>query len=175
MSVPRLRRMGCLALVLASFAAAQRPAVTVSCPLRPAFAPGRGTPPGNVIREIVDESTGDRWLLVRNANCPAGPGRLVRVAASAPAREGFEPSRGQDKSAAGAGDAQFHPVIHSGDVLVVEERTAVVDARLEAVALGPAAVGSAFRARLKIGGRMVQAIALAAGRAELDREGETQP
>ncbi len=33
------------------------------------------------------------------------------------------------------------PVIHPGDALVVEEHTAVVDARLEAVALGSAAAG----------------------------------
>ena len=42
---------------------------------------------------------------------------------------------------------------------MVEEHTAVVDARLEAVALGPAAKGGEFRARLKIGGKVVRVIA----------------
>ena len=63
-------------------------------------------------------------------------------------------------------------MIHAGDALVVEEHTAVVDARLEAVALAPAAVGAEFSARLKVGGKVVRAGALAAGRAVLAPESE---
>ena len=58
-----------------------------------------------------------------------------------------------------------HPLIRSGDRLVIEENSAVVEARLEAVALGPAAVGAEFKARLAIGGRVVRAVALGPGRA----------
>jgi predicted secreted protein len=63
-------------------------------------------------------------------------------------------------------------VIHTGDLLVVEENTAVVEARLEAVALGPAWAGSSFDVRLKIGGKVVRAIALASGRAVFSPETE---
>jgi hypothetical protein len=58
-------------------------------------------------------------------------------------------------------------VTHAGDTVIVEEHTAVVDSRLEAVALGSAARGGEFQARLKIGGAVIRAIALDAGRASL--------
>jgi flagella basal body P-ring formation protein FlgA len=56
----------------------------------------------------------------------------------------------------------------------VEESSPVVEARLEAVALGPAVVGSAFNVRLKIGGKIVRALALAPGRAALALEMEAR-
>ena len=58
--------------------------------------------------------------------------------------------------------------------MVVEEHTAVVDARLEAVALGPAAIGSPFEVRLKIGGKVVRVVALAPGRAALAPQAEAR-
>jgi flagella basal body P-ring formation protein FlgA len=58
-------------------------------------------------------------------------------------------------------------VIRAGDRLIVEENTAVVEARLEAVALGAAAPGSTFNVRLRIGGRVLRAVALGPGRAAL--------
>jgi hypothetical protein len=131
--------------------------------------------PGYVVREIDDSATGDRWLLVRDAINPAGPGRMVRietgVADSAGGVEG-EPARKDTQSPAAA---PVRPVIHAGDAVIVEEHTSVVDARLEAVALGSAAVGAPFRARLKIGGKVVRAVALDAGRAEMTPEREAQP
>ena len=36
-------------------------------------------PLGEVIREVIDLETGDRWLLLRDAANPGGPGRMVRV------------------------------------------------------------------------------------------------
>ncbi len=66
-------------------------------------------------------------------------------------------------------------VIHAGDALVVEEHSYVVDGRLQATALGSAAAGSEFEARLKIGGKVVLAVALEAGRAEMMPEREAQP
>jgi hypothetical protein len=56
-------------------------------------------------------------------------------------------------------------VIHAGDHLVVEEDTPVVSSQLEATAIGSAAIGHAFEARLKIGGKIVHAVALGMGRA----------
>ena len=110
---------------------------------------------GEIVREIDDPHTGARWLLMRNPIYPAGPGRLVlvggmHIAALRPGAPEVEPP---------------HPVIHAGDRLIVEENTAVVESRLEAVALGPAVVGSPLDARLKIGGKIVRAMALAPGRA----------
>jgi len=56
-------------------------------------------------------------------------------------------------------------VIHTGDEVTVEEHSAVIDARLQAVALGSAAAGSELRVRLRIGGKVVDALALKPGRA----------
>jgi flagella basal body P-ring formation protein FlgA len=71
--------------------------------------------------------------------------------------------------------AESRPVIRAGESLIVEEHTSLVDARLEAVALGSALAGSAITVRLKIGGRVVRAVALAPGRAELQPQAEARP
>jgi hypothetical protein len=139
----------------------------------------RGQAPGEVIRVIDDGATGDRWLLVKNAGDPGGPGRMVRVAsANARSKEeaGSELARhgAQHAMNAAAGSA-VHPVIRAGDRLIVEEHSAVVDARLEAIATGSAVVGAEFEARLKIGGKVVKVMALAPGRAELAPETKAQP
>jgi hypothetical protein len=114
---------------------------------------------GEIVREIDDPHTGARWLLMRDPSHPSGPGRLVLAGVFRnrlrPIEPGVEPPR---------------PVICAGDRLVVEENTAVVEARLEAVALGPAVIGSLLDVRLKIGGKVVRAVALAPGRAALQME-----
>jgi hypothetical protein len=128
-----------------------------------------GSAGGQLYREIDDPHTGDRWLLMHNDQIPGGPGRLVRVAASG--------------SAAGGGPGQIArqvaavalPVIRSGDRVVVEEHTAVVDALLEARALRPAAAGAVFEARLAIGGRVLRVVALGPGRAALEPERGARP
>ncbi len=119
-----------------------------------------------IVREIDDPHNGARWLLVRDPSHPGGPGRLLLVGGfrpqnrSGPSQPGVEPPR---------------PVIRSGDRLIVEENTAVVEARLEAVALGPAVIGSPFDARLKIGGNVVRVVAVAPGRAAFQPRTETRP
>src|SRR5579875_1549075 len=110
--------------------------------------------------EIRDPATGDRWLLERDPAVPGGPGRLVRLAAGEPmppqaARAGRE----QEKASP--------PVIRAGDRVGVEEHTAAMDAELEAVALSGAPSGARLRVRLKIGGRVVNAVALSPGRAAI--------
>jgi hypothetical protein len=73
-------------------------------------------------------------------------------------------------------DAQaLSPVIRAGERLIVEESTPVVEARLEAVSLGPAAVGSPLDVRLKVGGKVVRAVALGPGRAALRAETGVRP
>ena len=71
--------------------------------------------------------------------------------------------------------AGARPAIHAGDALTVEEHTALVDARLEAIALGPAVEGAYFRVRLKIGGRVVRVEAVSAGHAVFGPESEVEP
>lgn len=116
---------------------------------------------GQIYREIVDPNSGDRWLLLRNASHPGGPGRLVL--------QGSESSSGRvlagSVSRAGPELSVAVAVIHNGDSLVVERDTVQVSERLEAIALGPAATGALFEVRLKIGGNVFRAVALGAGRA----------
>jgi hypothetical protein len=126
---------------------------------------------GEVVREIDDPHTGARWLLMRSPEHPGGPGRLVLVAQV----RNSGPNRGQAGAGLGPEPLVLLPVIRAGDRLIVEENTAVVDARLEAIALGTAAIGSALDVRLKIGGKVLRAVALAAGRAEFRPETEVRP
>jgi hypothetical protein len=124
-------------------------------------------PQGQIYREIDDPHTGDRWLLLRNEEFPGGPGRLVRVAASGHVAGG---APGQSVGQPVAAVTPVLPVIRSGDRVIVEEHTDVADARLEARALKPAAVGTVFEARLMIGGRVVRVVALGPGRAVFEPE-----
>jgi flagella basal body P-ring formation protein FlgA len=66
-------------------------------------------------------------------------------------------------------------VIRSGDRLIVEEHTDVVDARLVGRALNSVALGSVFNVRLAIGGKVVRAVALGPGRAALKQETGVRP
>ena len=62
------------------------------------------------------------------------------------------------------------PVIHRGDSLMVIEESAAVSEQLEATALEPAAEGSNFAIRLKLGGRTYRAVATGPGRARFAEE-----
>jgi hypothetical protein len=118
--------------------------------------------PGQLLREIDDQSSGTRWLLVRDKSNPGGPGRL----------ELASPGRDQGafaRQAQGLGVAPTRPVaiIRPGDKLLLEEHSPTADAYLEGVALGPAWPGSPLNVRLLIGHKVVRAVALAPGRAAL--------
>jgi hypothetical protein len=125
------------------------------------------------VREVDDPHTGVRWLLVRDWSHPGGPGRMV-TAAEFESKEGVQLPGGWRDSRLGD-SVSFRPVVRAGDRLVVEEHTRVVDAYLEAVALGPASVGSALNVRLKVGDRVVRAVALGPGRAAFVPELEARP
>jgi hypothetical protein len=101
---------------------------------------------GEILREIDDPQNGDRWLLVEDASHPGGPGLLLQ------AGEGVVETR----PTVAAADAPV-PIIHAGERIVVEEHTAIVDARLEAVAMNPAWAGSLLNVRLVVGGRVMWA------------------
>ena len=101
-----------------------------------------------ILREIRDPHTGARWLVTANTMNPAGPGRMVQTGGN------------------GGSEAPV-VVIHRWDRVVVEEHTGRAEGYLEATALEPASIGSGFRVRLKVGGKVMRAVALAPGRAAL--------
>jgi len=123
---------------------------------------------GPVLREIDDPYTGARWLLMRDPVHPGGPGRLVLLANE-------NHSAGEGAVRVELQPVALRPIIRAGDRLIVEEHTQVVEARLEAVALNPAAAGSVLDVRLKIGGRVVRAVAMAPGRAVFQSQAEARP
>jgi hypothetical protein len=129
---------------------------------------------GPVLREIDDPATGCRWILLGNTAHPEGPGRVLLVGGSMAVRQAG-PLRSVHPTEMPVRDEPLQPVIHAGDIVVVEEHTAVVDARLAAVALGRAAPGDEFRARLRIGGKVVRARAIDSARGALIRGSEAQP
>lgn len=151
-------------VLLAGAGFAQAPAATAgpAAVQVPAEAPA--------FREIDDPHSGMRWLVVRDAEHPGGPGRVVPLGAG---ERGDLPLRAPKLRAAKLAAAA--PVIRAGDRIVVEEHTDVVDAALEAVALGPAVEQGALNVRLKIGGRVVRVVAVAPGRARLAAKGEARP
>lgn len=125
--------------------------------------------PSNVVREIVDPATGDRWLLEDDPASPGGPGRLVRVADEKNGGPQAATSQGHNEKASPP------RVVRAGDRVLVEEHTTVMDARLEGVALSGARSGATLRVRLKIGGRIVSAVALGPGRVVITPAMGAQP
>lgn len=140
--------MACLAALGMAIAAMQARSAEDSAETRKPHA----------IRVIQDPHTGMRWLLERSPENPGGPGRMVLLSA-----DSKSPNNGIDPILVAAPIAP--PVIRAGDRLTVEEHSAMADAQLEAVALGPAAEGAPLNLRLSIGGKVVRAIALGPGHA----------
>ncbi len=137
---------------------------SVACAQLPAACGTRS----EILREIDDAHTGDRWLLMRNDSVPGGPGRLVLASTQ-------RHTANQTKLIKQTQEAPLPPVIRAGDRLIVEEHTAIADAVLRARALNPANVGSALKVRLAIGGKVIRAVALGPGRAALQPEPEVRP
>jgi len=130
-----------------------------------------------VVREIRDPDSGACWLLVRDGAHPAGPGRLM-LSEWAPILQSRNPGENRQPGSSQAAESSYAspvPVIHAGERLMVEEHTPIVEAHLEAVALGPAAIGEEFEVRLRMGGKVVRAVALGLGRAELQAKREARP
>jgi|GEM_PF-4466060 len=111
------------------------------------------SPALSVAGEIHDPSTGAVWLLVRDDAHPGGPARLVLT-----------------KPGNVSGPVDRKLLIHAGDRIVVEEHTAIVDARLTAIALTSAAEGEKLQARMVIGGGVVTVRVVSAAVAEFATE-----
>jgi hypothetical protein len=122
----------------------------------------------SIVREINDPHSGVRWLLLVNTLHPGEPGRLVRA-------DTVRSEVTQPKVAGQTAPALLQLVIHAGERVLLEEHSQVVDARLDAIALNPAAIGGVVRVRLVIGGRVVRSLAVEAGRVVLDQEKEGRP
>lgn len=167
--------MGAGVLAMAMVACAQSPEtaahggeqIPITSPMPNA---AQNLAPEEIVREIDDPHTGDRWLLVRSHGHSGGPGRLV-LAASHRNAAGDASGRITPQ----ADELRLIPVIRSGDRLIVEEHTAAVDAVLEARALQPSAAGAELDVRLAIGGKVVRAVALGPGRAAILAETGIRP
>ena len=123
---------------------------------------GGHTESAQPFREIDDPHSGARWLVVRDPANPGGPGRI----------ELAQPGRGSGAEekrtgAQSSGQAKPVPMIRPGERLVVEEHSATTEAYLEGVALETAVSGATLKVRLMIGGKVVNAVAVAPGRAAL--------
>lgn len=150
--------LGCVAACVPALPA-QDAGLTVVTAAAPGVDP-------NIVREIDDPATGDRWLLVRDSSHPGSPARMLLVAGPAHTQAAGSES---DLHVAVPAPAALKPILHGGDPVVVEENTPLVEARLEGVALQPAVAGAEINVRLKISGTVVRAVVLAPGRVEMRR------
>ena len=116
------------------------------------FAPAQSGPEKRVIE---DAATGKCWVLERDAMRPAGPGRLVQQKGANHLDPDRDAKRGQQV------------VIHAGDHVNIADDSAVVDVKLEGVAMAAARSGEIVKVKLSGTGWTVRAEALAAGRMRL--------
>jgi hypothetical protein len=186
MGMSRRMRVGLTLVALSACAGALGQSMTEAVSSLGDVASRPGTNPitmqatGEVVREIDDPHSGARWFLMRDPSHPGGPGRMalaVRPGVQALNNSRSNPRIGtqNDLRHYRLRNAPAQPAIRAGDSLVVEENTAVVETRLEAVALNPAAIGSPLNVRLAIGGKVVRAVAVAPGRAAFEAVFEVKP
>ena len=130
-----------------------------------------------ILGQMEDPATGQRWLHLREPGHPGGPERLVLLAGPVPSRRLVARLGESGEGAAASIRKALLPsksaryLVRSGDHLVIEEHTPVVDARLEAVALGSVrSPGEALRVRLVPGGNVLEVMVLGPGRAVFARE-----
>lgn len=137
--------------------------------MRPANASSgpRSTPGSSIVRELEDAQTGDRWLLVRDPNRPAGPGRWILI--SGPGLAGRTPEQLADLKPLAELPRPEPLVLRAGDHVRVEKKTARMDACYEGVALEPAVKNALVPVRLKMGA-LVRGRVLAPGLVALTEE-----
>ena len=149
---------------------AQSPAALAELPT------SRALDPGAIVREIDDPSSHARWVLVRGSGQRGGPGQMLQVVPQS-GSAALSVSGSVPRFVIGSvpTPGSYIPVIRAGDALALEEHTGVADIRLEGIALGPARLGAVLRAKLKVGGRIVRAVATGPGRATLAPDSEAWP
>ena len=130
--------------------------------------------PQRVLREIEDPATGMRWLLFHNQMIPNGPGRLLAIGAGNPAA-----LQTKGSAASTGSNPMLRPplpvIIRGGDVVTVEEVSALVKLQMEGIALGPAKLGNTLQVRLTVGKHVVSVVALGPGRTRLAASSLVQP
>jgi hypothetical protein len=121
---------------------------------------------GSTILRILKDPVLDSscWLLKRDPTHPEGPGTWFRTSLK---NIPILSDNAQLNAGSGVIGRPVHPVIRGGDQLVIEENSDLVDARLQAVALGPAVQGEALEVRLRTTGMVLRAVALGSGRASI--------
>lgn len=125
------------------------------------------------IRAFEDPSTHRRWMLLQDMTQPAAPGLLASAWGS---DGGARSDEIDDLRVATCVPSPAITVIRAGDAVVIAKHSRVVDAELEAIALGRAAVGEPLRVCLKRGGHILSVIADGPGRATLHAaESEARP
>jgi hypothetical protein len=173
-----LRRLIGFALFVGVAAASPCQSLRASAPLRSNRETLKLSPVESAsashVREIFDRSSGNRWILQRDETGSAGPGRMVLMTPPrSPMHSGscrHAPShKGPERDS-----ITPIPIIHAGERLILEEHTAKIESRLEAVALGQAATGAVLAVRLKVGGKTVKAVAQSPGRAVILRGSESR-
>ena len=159
------RILACLlAAAPVTIAQTQNPVRNANSQRIEAEAPFDGRAPVPILREIKDPYSPARWVIIRNVLNPAGPALIAA-----------EDDHAQTGPSSKTGKRTPSAVIHAGNHIVVEEHTTAAESYLEAIALGAAEVGAALNVRLKIGGKVVRAVAIAPGRAALAPSREAKP
>jgi len=173
-----LRRLIGFALFVGVAAASSSQSLSTSAPLRLngdvtlKLSPVESAS-ASYVREIFDRSSGNRWILQRDETGSAGPGRMVLMISPASPVDSGGRERAPSRKRREGDWTSPALIIHTGERLIVEEHTAKIESRLEAVALGQATTGAILAVRLKMGGRTVKAIACAPGRAVILRGTES--
>jgi hypothetical protein len=124
------------------------------------------------VRIIDDQATGHRWLLVKQLDRPEAPALLLQIA-DAPSCSKLLPAESEGRFSI-AHQVFPRQIIRPGDSVILSEDSPVAEARLEAVAIQPAAAGQSLTVRLKLGGHLLRAVAIAPGRALLVQGREVQ-
>jgi len=100
---------------------------------------------------ILDPCLGRRWQRVANPLHPSGPARLIEINAAAGSFPGRPRGRAEPTEPGDSTPVRPTVVIHAGDKVIVEQRTPLLTAFFEALALENAAGGQMLRVRLQVG------------------------
>lgn len=113
------------------------------------------------VRLIDDPGTRRRWLLVQQFTRPEAPAMLLPIADGQLCSMLFVAE--SEWRLPNANHNRLVPIIRPGDSVLLSEDSPTTEARLEAIAIESAGPGQALTVRLKLGGHLLRAIAVAPG------------
>lgn len=120
-------------------------------------------------RVIDDCGTGHRWLYLRDSSRPTGPAKLVMIVRDA-SDDSYSRSCREFNHALVKAERPSIPVIRAGDLIELSEITPGLAVHLQAIALASASVGDPLKVRLKIGRRVLRAVATGSRTAKAEVE-----